>query len=60
MLVFDNADAPAVLAAHRSGSPADAGWLRPDQTGMVIVTTRIIDPQALGNPDRVPRPDSLA
>jgi tetratricopeptide (TPR) repeat protein len=49
LLILDNADAPAVLAADATGSPADhAGWLRPDPSGMVIVTTRVKDPKAWG------------
>ncbi len=50
LLILDNADAPAVLAAHGTASPADhAGWLRPDPSGMVIVTTRVKDPRAWGS-----------
>ena len=49
LLIFDNADTPAVLAASGTGSPADyAGWLRPDPSGMVIVTTRTKDPRIWG------------
>jgi tetratricopeptide (TPR) repeat protein len=49
LLVFDNADAPAVLAAHGAASPADhAGWLRPDPSGMVIVTSRVKEPGVWG------------
>jgi hypothetical protein len=49
LLIFDNADTPAVLAASGAASPADyAGWLRPDPAGMVIVTTRTKDPQTWG------------
>jgi tetratricopeptide (TPR) repeat protein len=49
LLVFDNADNPAVLAAHGTASPANhAGWLRPDPCGMVIVTTRVKDPRVWG------------
>jgi NB-ARC domain len=44
LLVLDNADHPAVLAAHGSSTPADhAGWIRPASTGVVIVTTRVKD-----------------
>ena len=50
LLVFDNADDPAVLAAPGAASPADyTGWLRPDPHGAVIVTTRHKDPRAWGN-----------
>jgi Tetratricopeptide repeat len=49
LLIFDNADSPAVLAARGKHSPADhAGWLRPDPLGMMIVTTRTKDPQVWG------------
>ena len=44
LLVLDNADHPAVLAAHGTARPADhAGWVRPTPTGAVIVTTRVKD-----------------
>lgn len=50
LLIFDNADTPAVLAAPGSLSPADyTGWLRPDPQGMVIVTTRIKDGREWGS-----------
>ena len=50
LLVFDNADDPAVLAAPGAASPADyTGWLRPDPRGAVIVTTRHKDPRAWGH-----------
>jgi CRP-like cAMP-binding protein/tetratricopeptide (TPR) repeat protein len=49
LLIFDNADQPAVLTADGTGSPADGtGWLRPDPAGMVIVTTRTRDPRVWG------------
>jgi len=49
VLVFDNADDQAVLAAG-SSTPADyTGWLRPDPSGTLIVTTRITDPRVWGN-----------
>ena len=50
LLVFDNVDDPAVLAAPGTAIPADyAGWLREDPTGFVIVTTRIVDPNVWGS-----------
>jgi tetratricopeptide (TPR) repeat protein len=50
LLIFDNADTPDVLAAPGQASPADhAGWLRPDPSGMVIVTTRNKDPRTWGH-----------
>ena len=49
LLVFDNADNPAVLAAAGESSPADGtGWLRASPAGMVIVTTRNRDPRVWG------------
>ena len=49
LLVFDGADNPAVLAGADATTPADGtGWLRADPAGMVIVTTRIRDPQVWG------------
>ena len=49
LLVFDNADTPSALAAQGVSSPADyTGWLRPDPSGMVIVTSRIKDSRIWG------------
>ena len=49
LLVFDGADNPAVLAGADATTPADGtGWLRADPAGMVIVTTRIREPQVWG------------
>ena len=49
LLVLDGADNPAVLAGADATTPADGtGWLRADPAGMVIVTTRIRDPQVWG------------
>jgi tetratricopeptide (TPR) repeat protein len=49
LLVFEGADNPAVLAGADAATPADGtGWLRADPAGMVIVTTRIRDPQVWG------------
>ena len=49
LLVFEGADNPVVLAGADATTPADGtGWLRPDPAGMVIVTTRIRDPQVWG------------
>ncbi len=49
LLIFDNADDKAVLAAG-SPIPADyTGWLRPDPAGALIVTTRITDQKVWGN-----------
>jgi tetratricopeptide (TPR) repeat protein len=50
LLIFDNADDPAVLAAHESSSPGDhVGWLRSDPSGVVLVTTRVKDPRVWGS-----------
>lgn len=50
LLVFDNADAPAVLAAPGSVSPADGtGWLRAHPSGLVVVTTRTRDQRIWGS-----------
>jgi hypothetical protein len=50
LLVLDNADHPAVLAAHGSAGPADhAGWVRPTPNGAVIVTTRVDRRRVLGD-----------
>jgi tetratricopeptide (TPR) repeat protein len=49
MLIFDNADDPAILAASGAAGPGDyTGWLRPDPLGMVIVTTRVKDRRVWG------------
>jgi hypothetical protein len=45
LLVFDNADKPALLSADGHGSPGDGdGWLRPDAPVFTLVTTRTADP----------------
>jgi tetratricopeptide (TPR) repeat protein len=50
LLVFDDADNPAVLAAAGTDAPADGtGWLRHGLRGMVIVTTRRRDPRIWGH-----------
>jgi hypothetical protein len=49
LVIFDNADTPAVLAAPGATGPADyAGWLRADPSGMVVVTSRNKDPRTWG------------
>jgi tetratricopeptide (TPR) repeat protein len=49
LLVLDDADTPAVLAAAGKSDPADGtGWLRSGLPGMVIVTTRRRDPRIWG------------
>jgi hypothetical protein len=50
LLVFDNADDPAVLAAPGGASPGRLRrWLRPDPCGAVIVTARHKDHRAWGH-----------
>jgi tetratricopeptide (TPR) repeat protein len=49
LLIFDNADNPAVLAAPGTTRPGDhTGWLRPDPSGMVIITSRNQDARTWG------------
>ena len=49
LLIFDNADDPAVLTGSGTASPADySGWFRRVRSGMVIVTTRNKDPGTWG------------
>jgi len=49
LLILDNADTPAVLGVPGASSAADhVGWLRPDPSGMMIVTSRIKDPRVWG------------
>ena len=48
LLVFDNADDPAVLGGG-TAAPADGtGWLPRNPAGIVVVTTRNKDPRAWG------------
>lgn len=50
LLVFDDADDPAVLASGRTADPGDGtGWVRPDLSGMILVTTRHRNPSTWGN-----------
>ncbi|MEO3860506.1 tetratricopeptide repeat protein [Acrocarpospora sp. B8E8] len=54
LLVFDNADVPAVLAADGRSTPADgAGWVRGGGDVFTLVTTRVGDPQVWGRGVRV-------
>ncbi len=48
LLVFDNADDPDTLTV--SGAPVSdgSGWIRPTTAGLVLVTSRVIDPQVWG------------
>lgn len=50
LLVFDNADDPALLAGPGSSNPADySGWVRPDPAGTVILTSRVVDESTWGS-----------
>ncbi|MGI8333019.1 tetratricopeptide repeat protein [Actinomadura scrupuli] len=54
LLVFDNADQPAVLAADGTSSPADgAGWVRAGGDVLTVVTTRVGDSRVWGSAARV-------
>jgi hypothetical protein len=54
LLVFDDADNPAVLAGAGAATPRDGtGWLRPDVPGMIVVTTRHRDQRTWGQKVRV-------
>lgn len=48
LLVFDNIDDVAALAAADRHADEAAGWLRPTRAGLVLVTSRIGDPQLWG------------
>lgn len=50
LLIFDNADEPAVLAADGMSLPGDGtGWIRPGGGVLVVVTTRTSDPRTWGS-----------
>ena len=59
VLVFDNVDDLAALAAADRRAGEAAGWLRRTQAGLVLVTSRIGDPQVWGPVARVHRVGSL-
>jgi len=48
VLVLDNADDPAALKAGDRPAVSGAGWLRSTRAGLVLVTSRVGDPQAWG------------
>ncbi|GAA1791151.1 tetratricopeptide repeat protein [Actinomadura chokoriensis] len=48
VLVIDNADDPAALAVHGRTAQDGSGWIRPSSSGLVILTSRNIDPMAWG------------
>ncbi len=59
MLVLDNADNPAALAAGDRPVNSGSGWLRSTRTGMVLVTSRVGDLQRWGPIARIVRLESL-
>ena len=59
MLVLDNADNPAALAAGDRPVHSGSGWLRSTAAGLVLVTSRVGDPQRWGPVARIVRLDSL-
>jgi tetratricopeptide (TPR) repeat protein len=48
LLIFDNADAPEMLATHGSRPSDETGWIRPKGRVLQIVTTRHSDPVSWG------------
>jgi tetratricopeptide (TPR) repeat protein len=48
VLVVDNADDPAALAVHGRTARDGSGWIRPSSSGLVLVTSRNIDPRMWG------------
>ena len=59
MLVLDNADNPAALAAGDRPVNSGSGWLRSTRTGLMLITSRIGDPQRWGPIARIVRLESL-
>ncbi|MFI7414019.1 tetratricopeptide repeat protein [Streptomyces sp. NPDC049627] len=50
VLIFDNADEPALLAADGVSLPGDGtGWIRPSKGVHIVVTTRTSDPGTWGS-----------
>ncbi|WP_189323740.1 tetratricopeptide repeat protein [Streptomyces flaveus] len=50
VLIFDNADEPAVLAADGVSLPGDGtGWIRSSSGVLIVVTTRTSDPRTWGS-----------
>ena len=48
LLIFDNADDLDVLAVGGSSADGGAAWIRSSRSGLLIVTSRVSDPQAWG------------
>ena len=59
MLVLDNADNPAALTAGDRPVNSGSGWLRSTRTGLVLVTSRVGDPQRWGPIARIVPLESL-
>ena len=59
MLVLDNADNPAALTAGDRPVNSGSGWLRSTRTGLMLVTSRVADPQRWGPIARIVPLESL-
>jgi hypothetical protein len=59
LMVFDNADDPDVLAAHSAAVGDGTGWVRAADQGLIVVTSRHLDPATWGRQARVHRIDPL-
>ncbi len=53
LLVLDNADDLEILSVAGAAAGDGSGWLRPTWSGLVVVTSRIADPQAWGRHGKV-------
>ena len=59
MLVLDNADNPAALVTGDRPVNSGSGWLRSTRTGLMLVTSRVGDPQGWGPIARIVPLESL-
>jgi tetratricopeptide (TPR) repeat protein len=48
VLIFDNADDPSALAVDGAEAGSGAGWIRPSQAGLVVVTSRVSSQRVWG------------
>ncbi|MEU8801220.1 tetratricopeptide repeat protein [Spirillospora sp. NPDC048819] len=48
VLVIDNADDPDALAVHGRTVGDSSGWIRPTSSGLLLITSRNIDPMVWG------------
>ncbi|TDC43367.1 tetratricopeptide repeat protein [Actinomadura sp. KC345] len=48
VLVIDNADDPDALAVQGRAAGDSSGWIRPSSSGLVLITSRNIDPMVWG------------